>query len=133
VRERRVTKLYVSAVLRDRGEPRALGAPLRLLPDLRSATDAVWADGERIVVLGRRSPDPAVNPSAAPVPDVTPWVVQVGGEASPAAAPVGEGRTVAAGPGGQPIYIGTASGQALLRSGATWRPLRGARLPTLPG
>jgi hypothetical protein len=88
------------------------------LDDVR---DVAWADRGSLVVLGRVGTGP-----------VRPYSVSVGGTAT--ALPDVDGAvSVAVGDGLRAVYVTTASGQVLARSGSGWRLLGAGRGVTVPG
>ncbi len=152
---RRSSSLLLCAVVRrDDGEPVALGAPVRLVPDLVRASDAGWLDDQRVVVLGsRRSTGGALV--------VQPWVVDIGGDPSSrgitSTAPLGaivtevDGKpagttarwerlgldlapSLAVGDGLDDLYVATARALFRYRQTGSWESLRvNAIRPAFPG
>ncbi|NLT54071.1 MAG: hypothetical protein GXX79_05790 [Actinomycetales bacterium] len=120
------TRLLAMAIVRalDR-VPQRLDTPIDVLPDLVTARDAVWADAETVVVLGRRTTGRE-----------QPWRVVVGGQADPTD-PLSGARTIAAridpDSGQLRLYAGTSTGEVHQRQGATWPKVASASWPTYPG
>ena len=120
--------VFVSGVVRDNtGRPVSLNEPLKLTPDLVGVADAAWVDQVHVVVLGRRMPA-----AGSGVPGgVRPWIIHIGGrmtEMSPAPGAL----TIAAGKGDETLVAGTAAG-TLVRVGARWELVAGARWPAYAG
>jgi hypothetical protein len=116
-------RVDVAGVVRDRA-----GRPLRLsstsLPvaqSLDDVRDVAWADRGTLVVLARRGTG-ALRPYSASVGGVATALPDVRGAVS-----------VAAGDGLRAVYLTTASGQVLARSGSGWRLLGAGSAVTVPG
>ncbi|MDQ1295388.1 MAG: LpqB family beta-propeller protein [Actinomycetota bacterium] len=115
------SRLWVAGVLRDdHGYPRALGTPLQLVPDLRTARGAAWADESHVVVLGQ------LDKSGE-----KPWTVEVSGTVE-GLAPLSGAQSVTVGNGPDAIYLGTRTGTAE-RTLSSWTQLPGLRWPSVPG
>jgi len=126
------TTLHVSAVVRQAdGTPVRLADGQVLLPDVIEAEDVVWADNRRAVLLGRRTQlvGGVLKQSAE-----MPWVLQVGGDIrGTSAVPKGDPVAVAAGTGGQPLFVQLKDGSVVTRSGVNWVPVPGAHWPASAG
>jgi hypothetical protein len=116
-------RVDVAGVVRDQG-----GAPVRLsgeaLPVARSldeVRDVAWADRGTLVLLARRGTG-ALRPYSASVGGTATALPYVPGVVS-----------IAAGDGLRAVYVTTASGELLARSGSGWRPLGPGRAVTVPG
>ena len=116
------TRVDVAGVVRGAGgQPIALSAPLEVAQSLTRVTDAAWADRTALVVLGRGANEKLV----------TPYEVVVGGAAS--ALPQVKGAlTVAAGDGLRAVYVTTAAGTLLGRSGVGWATVGAGRSVSIP-
>ena len=116
------TRVDVAGVVRGAGgQPIALSAPLEVAQSLTQVTDAAWADRTALVVLGRGAKEKLV----------TPYEVVVGGAAS--ALPQVKGAlTVAAGDGLRAVYVTTAAGTLLGRSGVGWASVGTGRSVSIP-
>ena len=117
-----VRRVDVSGVVRgpDR-QPVALARPLEVARSLVGATDVAWADRTDLVLLGRAATDAAVRP----------YDVVVGGTTT-ALAPVAGARTITAGDGLRALFVTTAAGQVLARSGTGWRVVGAGRSVSVP-
>jgi len=114
-------EVLVCAVIRAAdGRPQGLGPPLRLIADAQDVSGAAWVDSTRVVVLARR-------PRYATMP----WIVELGGGATPTA-PV-EGTAVTAGNGEWDLFVTAAGGTARYRAGSGWSDVAGIRWPAKPG
>ena len=115
-------RVDVAGVVRDaRGQPVALAPPLEVARSLTQVTDAAWADRTALVVLGRGAKDRAA----------TPQEVVVGGAST--ALPQAKGAlTVAAGDGLRAVYLTTAAGVVLGRSGLGWATVGPGRSVSVP-
>lgn len=117
-------RAYASAVVRTtNGTPRELAKPIDLLPDLVSATDAVWLDGQHVVILGRRFE----------VKAATLVVVQIGGTARSDITRSDAVLVAAAGLDTLRTFVQTRTGAVLARSGSGWAPVKDAQWPAMPG
>ena len=115
-------RVDVAGIVRgSRGQPVALAAPLEVARSLTQVTDAAWADRTALVVLGRGVRDRAP----------TPYEVVVGGAAT-ALSPVKGALTVAAGDGLRAVYVTTAAGVVLGRSGTGWATVGPGRSVSVP-
>lgn len=116
--------VFVSGVLCDAGgRPAALSEPLGLLPDLVSVSDVTWVDDSHVAVLGRRS--------TFPEPGARPWVVQVGGAATPVTEVPGAVSLTAG--NGETSLLAATSSSVYLRVGARWIKAAPGRTPAYPG
>ncbi len=122
------TTLYVGLVVRQEGRPRLTS--FRFVPTpLANATDAVWADADRLLVLGRSGSglvQPAIIDLTQPGPQLLGPVTGSGGGGTITI------LSIAAGPA-HPALIGTSDGKVWTNSGSGWDPLGDGRDPVYPG
>lgn len=115
-------RAHVAGVVRGAdGQPRSLAAALEVGQSLTQVTDAAWADRSDLVVIGRGAGDARVRP----------YDVVVGGPAT-ALAPVAGAVAVAAGDGLRAVYVTTAAGQVMGRSGTSWVAVGAGRSVSVP-
>jgi hypothetical protein len=113
--------LDVGGIVRDAtGQPTRLAANLVVGRNLRRPTDVAWGDRTSLVVLAR---------DAKGV--VTPYEVVVGGTVT-ALAPAPQVLRVTVGDGLRAVYLTTAAGTVLVRSGDGWRTVGQGRGVTVP-
>ncbi|HLS16055.1 MAG TPA: LpqB family beta-propeller domain-containing protein [Beutenbergiaceae bacterium] len=119
-----VFSVEVHAVVRDEtGTPTHLAQAVQVAPTLRSATDIVWVDEQTIAVLGTSvvGDGPTVH------------MVTVGGRTE-ALPPVSDAEAIASGRGDRQLYVITAEGRLLARSGLGWRGVAAdLAVPAFPG
>jgi hypothetical protein len=116
-------RLDVAGVVRNEsGRPTRLsGTALAVARSLDDVRDVAWADRGTLVLLARSGNGP-----------IRPYSASVGGTAT--ALPDVDGAvSVAAGDGLRAVYVTTAAGQVLARSGSGWRFLGPGRGVTVPG
>jgi hypothetical protein len=122
VRDARGAHVLVSGVLRDAaGKPVELTRPLGLLPALRSVADLTWVDEDHLAVLGQRSGYSVAQP----------WVVQVGGAATPVKEVPGAVRLTAG--NGENSLLGATASELYTRVGARWVHTASGHDPAYPG
>jgi hypothetical protein len=127
VRSEGRTKLLVGLVRRPEGDTATAGIQLvstREVPlDFSSVADAVWADTQKVSVLGGLPDAPA-----------EPYVVDISGATAASQGVVVGAVSLAAAPD-KPLVIGTADGELQLRSRETgqWTVVGQGALPTYPG
>jgi len=127
VRSEGRTKLLVGLVRRPEGDTVTAGIQLvstREVPlDFSSVADAVWADTQKVSVLGGLPDAPA-----------EPYVVDISGATAASQGVVVGAVSLAAAPD-KPLVIGTADGELQLRSRETgqWTVVGQGALPTYPG
>jgi len=113
----------ISGIVRgDDGAPRALDVPLRVGDPLSAATDLTWVDETTLAVVGR----------ADAAESLRPYVVRIGGAASPLSAVKGA-RSVLTTGGERGILVLTDSGRAYRRIGNGWQELARALDVLAPG
>jgi hypothetical protein len=115
------TRLDVGGIVREAGgQPVRLAGHLVVGGNLRQPSDVAWGDRTSLVVL-------AQDAKGA----VTPYEVVVGGSAT-ALAPAPRPVRVAVGDGLRAVYLTTATGAVLVRSGNGWRTVGQGRGVTVP-
>ena len=126
VRGPQATNVFAAIIVRQDGRPRLQG--FRLVPTpLTSVSDAVWADADRLLVVGRSSSG-LIQPALV---DLTRPGTQVLGPVTGSSA----GSTIVAigaGPS-HPTLIGTSDGKVWTSSGSGWDPIGDGRDPVYPG
>ncbi len=121
VQGRTGVRVLVAAIQRAKdATPVRLGDPVRVVPDLQSVQDVGWAGPQTVVVLGRRDGQSA-----------QPWLAEVGGTVR-GTLNVDDAVSVTASAGGTIMYVGTADGRILSRSGG-WLEVGKGSDPALPG
>jgi lipoprotein LpqB-like beta-propeller protein/sporulation and spore germination protein len=117
--------VLVCGVLRNSsGQPSELSGPQELLPDLVSVSDLTWVDENHLAVLGRRAASSGSSSSQ-------PWLVQVGGAATPVT-PVPGAVSLTAGNGDSSLLAATSS-SIYMRVGARWIKAAAGKAPAYPG
>jgi hypothetical protein len=116
-------RVDVAGVVRDGdGHPlRLSGEALPVARSLDDVRDVAWADSGTLVLLARRGTG-SVRPYSASVGGIATELPDVGGAVS-----------ITAGDGLRAVYVTTAAGEVLARSGSGWRLLGQGRGVTVPG